>query len=129
MWQPVLGIHDIHGHGMHLQTHFNGTLASLAEKQQVSFKTLSWPMVMHHPLQVLIVGAPTCVPCYAVHRFDIAGWSTCPGALATWNLARQGGDSSPSTWLELEEGVTALAFHPTAPVGAAAGNRSASLLF
>jgi hypothetical protein len=96
VWYPIVSLLGVAEHGRAIST----SLLSLGSS---AFSCLN--------LRHIACAAMTC-------RFDIAGWSTSPGALATWNLARQGGDSSPNVWLELEEGLTALAFHPTAPVGA-----------
>jgi hypothetical protein len=55
-------------------------------------------------------GLPMC-------RLDAPPWGLCPGLLAAWNLARHGdGWRRPDVLIDTSEALTALAYHPTAPV-------------
>lgn len=50
-------------------------------------------------------------------RYDIEGWCSYPGAVATWNLARGGLDENiPDKYIPVDNCVMCCAFHPAEPV-------------
>ena len=51
------------------------------------------------------------------HRYDVAGWCTDRGALATWNLGREAVNPTKADVLvDVDVALMAAAFHPEHPV-------------
>eukprot|EP00967_Tisochrysis_lutea_P071202 scaffold94380_cov19-Tisochrysis_lutea.AAC.1 len=54
----------------------------------------------------------------ALGRYDVEGWCTDRGALATWNLGRESiNQSKPDVFIDTDVALMTCAFHPEHPVG------------
>ncbi|GIL81732.1 hypothetical protein Vretifemale_10742 [Volvox reticuliferus] len=61
-------------------------------------------------------------------RYDIVGWCTFPGALCTWNLAREEINSTrPDQRIDTDTCLMSCAFHPTHPALIAGGTFNGEL--
>mmetsp|Transcript_27063 Transcript_27063/g.59154 ORF Transcript_27063/g.59154 Transcript_27063/m.59154 type:complete len:588 (-) Transcript_27063:554-2317(-) len=64
----------------------------------------------------------------AYGRYDVVGWCTDRGALATWNVARKALDQSkPDTLIDVDNCLMACAFHPDHPALIAGGTFNGDL--
>lgn len=69
-----------------------------------------------------------CLNCSGA-RYDIVGWCEHPGALATWNLAREElVASKPDHFLATDTCLMCCAFHPACPPLVAAGTFNGELI-
>lgn len=51
------------------------------------------------------------------HRYDVEGWCTDRGALATWNIGREGiNQNKPDVMINTDVALMTCAFHPVHPV-------------
>ncbi|GFR49871.1 hypothetical protein Agub_g11973, partial [Astrephomene gubernaculifera] len=61
-------------------------------------------------------------------RYDVVGWCTSPGLLATWNLAREEVNASrPDARVDTDTCLMSCAFHPTHPALIAGGTFNGEL--
>lgn len=64
----------------------------------------------------------------AYGRFDVVGWCTQPGLLATWNLGREEVDAGkPDTRIDTDTCLMSCAFHPVHPALIAGGTFNGEL--
>ncbi|GMH44979.1 hypothetical protein BSKO_12936 [Bryopsis sp. KO-2023] len=63
----------------------------------------------------------------AYGRNDLDGWCGIPGALATWNLGREGPKEKPEAKIDCDCCLTACAFHPEKPALIAGGTFNGDL--